>query len=102
MAEKEKSRTCGKTRLYEAVERVSVPINAATECFHIFVPTGYEPGSLSAHQHIRGGIAGWVSDQNRIVQEFDIETIGEPDFIGWFAVSLKGVSIKFKELHCMS
>jgi hypothetical protein len=36
----------------------------------------------------------------RIVQEFDMETIGEPNFIGWFAVSLKGVGVKFKELHC--
>jgi hypothetical protein len=33
----------------------------------------------------------------RMVEEFDIESLGKPEFTGWFATGLKGVDVKFIE-----
>jgi hypothetical protein len=34
----------------------------------------------------------------KMVEEFDMECVGKPEFTGWFATGLKGVGVKFTEM----
>jgi hypothetical protein len=38
-----------------------------------------------------------VKGMKRLVEEVDVECVGEPEFLGWFATQIRGVGVRFLE-----